>query len=70
MKVTVEFLTGLLLRSLVATSNEGPAVIYVQPVRRHLVEAPVVQLVGPLQPILLLGNDSSHHPLGLGHRHF
>ena len=38
--------------------------------RRHHVEAPVVQLVGPLQPILLLGNDSSHHPLGKGHRHF
>ena len=38
--------------------------------RRHHVEAPVIQLVGPLQPILLLGNDSTHHPLGRGHRHF
>ena len=26
-------------------------------------------LVGPMQPIMLLGNDSSLHPLGLGHRH-
>ena len=31
--------------------------------RRHYAEAPVDQLVGPLQPILLLGNDSSHHLL-------
>ena len=37
--------------------------------RRHHAEAPVVQLVGPLMPILLLGNNSSHHPLGLGHRY-
>ena len=37
--------------------------------RRHRVEAPVVQLEGPLQPILLLGNASSHHSLGVGHRH-
>ena len=36
---------------------------------RHVV-APAVQLVGPLQPILLLGKESSHHSLGLGHRHF
>ena len=34
--------------------------------RRHYAEAPVVQLVGPLMPILLLGNESSHHPLGCG----
>ena len=37
--------------------------------RRHHAEAPVVQLAGPLMPILLLGNESSHHPLGLGHRY-
>ena len=37
--------------------------------RRHRVEAPVVQLAGPLQPILLLGDASSHHQLGVGHRH-
>ena len=38
--------------------------------RKHYAEAPVVQLVGPLQPILLLGSESSHYSLGLGHRHF
>ena len=37
--------------------------------RRQHAEAPVIQLVGPLQFILLLGNESFHHPLGLGHRH-
>ena len=37
--------------------------------RRHHTEAPVLQLVGPLQPILLLGSESSHHFLGLGHRY-
>jgi hypothetical protein len=38
--------------------------------RRHQAEAPVVQLAGPLQPVLLLGTQSAHHPLGMGHRHF
>ena len=37
--------------------------------RRHQAEAPVFQLAGPLEPILLLQNESSHHPLGMGHRH-
>jgi len=37
--------------------------------RRHHAEAPVIRLVGPLQPILLQGNDSNHHPMGVGHRY-
>ena len=37
--------------------------------RRHQAEAPVIRLVGPLQPILLQGNDSNHHPMGRGHRY-
>ena len=37
--------------------------------RRHHAEAQVVQLVGPLEPILLLGGESTHHALGRGHRH-
>ena len=37
--------------------------------RRHDAEAPVIRLVGPLQPILLQGNDSNHHPMGVGHRY-
>ena len=35
--------------------------------RRHAVESQVVQLEGPLEPILLIGKGSSHHPLGIGH---
>ena len=35
--------------------------------RRHAVDAPVVQLCGPLAPILLLSKPSNHHPLGIGH---
>ena len=35
--------------------------------RRHAAELAVVQLAGPLQPILLLGPASNHHPLGVGH---
>ena len=37
--------------------------------RRHHAEAPVIRLVGPLQPILLQGNESNHHPMGVGHRY-
>ena len=37
--------------------------------RRHQAEAPVFQLAGPLEPILLLSGESSHHALGMGHRH-
>ena len=37
--------------------------------RRHHAEATVIQLAGPLEPILLLGGESSHHALGRGHRH-
>ena len=37
--------------------------------RRHHAEAPVIRLVGPLLPILLQGNESNHHPLGVGHRY-
>ena len=37
--------------------------------RRHHAEAPVIQMAGPLLPIMLLGNDSTHHPLGRGHHH-
>ena len=38
--------------------------------RRHRVEEPVVQMLGPLEPILLLNASSGHHPLGIGHNHF
>ena len=36
--------------------------------RRHHAGDPVLQLAGPLQPILLIGKASAHHPLGVGHR--
>ena len=36
--------------------------------RRHHAGAPVLQLAGPLQPILLIGRQSVHRPLGAGHR--
>ena len=35
--------------------------------RRHHAGDPVLQLAGPLQPILLIGKASAHHPLGVGH---
>ena len=35
--------------------------------RRHAVESQVVQLEGPLEPILLIGKGSSHEPSGIGH---
>ena len=36
--------------------------------RRHAVELQVIQLQGPLEPILLIGKGSGHHPLGIGHK--
>ena len=35
--------------------------------RRHTADMSVVQLSGPLEPILLLGSSSNHHALGVGH---
>ena len=32
--------------------------------RRHHAEATVIEMVGPLEPILLLGGESTHHALG------
>ena len=39
--------------------------------RRHATSSPVVQLQGPLLPIMLCdGQESLHHPLGVGHNYF
>ena len=38
--------------------------------RRHYVQKPCVQLVGPFLPCLSYGADGgNHHPLGLGRRY-
>ena len=40
--------------------------------RRHAADEPVLQLVGPLLPIMLIKNNDSdsHHPLGFGHNYY
>ena len=38
--------------------------------RRHHADLPSIRLEGPLEPILLVdGQESSQHPLGVGHNY-
>ena len=45
--------------------------LYRQGQRRHKATSPVIQIQGPLLPIMLPeGQESNHHALGRGHNYF
>ena len=50
---------------------ESNTCLHRQGKRRHYKEDPVIQLVGPLLPVMLPpgSKESKHHPLGLGHNY-